>query len=137
MLLAKCPVVCDDKEKELEEKIDALRYNFLISEVNVRTRFFREKGKTKCHGCRINKAKMPHPPVDVGDVDLLQCGCKIQEALVEEVYVKLGLIGEDIAKEREGENGWKAISRPERERILKTLDLLGLDLSSLVELFQD
>jgi len=53
---------------------------------------------------------MPDPPVDASDVDLLQCGCKIQEALVEEVSVKLGLIGEDVAKEREGENGWKAIS---------------------------
>ena len=80
---------------------------------------------------------MPDPPVDASDVDLLQCGCKVQEALVEEVYVKLGLIGEDVAKEREGENGWKAISRPERERILKILDLLGLDLNNLVELIQD
>ena len=80
---------------------------------------------------------MPDPPVDVDDVDLLQCGCKVQEALVEEVYVKLGLIGEDVAKEREGENGWKAISRPERERILKILDLLRLDLNNLVELLQD
>ena len=80
---------------------------------------------------------MPDSSVDVDDVDLLQCGCKVQEALVEEVYVKLGLIGEDVAKERERENGWKAISRPERERILKILDLLGLDLNNLVELLQD
>ena len=80
---------------------------------------------------------MPDPPVDASDINLLQCGCKVQEALVEEVYVKLGLIGEDVAKERKGENGWKAISRPERERILKILDLLGLDLNSLVELIQD
>jgi len=80
---------------------------------------------------------MSDSPVDVDDVDLLQCGCKVQEALVEEVYVKLGLIGEDVAKEREGENGWKAISRPERERILKILDLLRLDLNNLVELLQD
>jgi len=69
---------------------------------------------------------MPDPPVDVGDVDLLQCGCKVQEALVEEVYVKLGLIGEDVVKEREGENGWKAISRPERERIWTSWDLVSI-----------
>ena len=80
---------------------------------------------------------MPDPPVDASDVDLLQCGCNVQEALVEEIYVTLGLIGEDVAKEREGENGWKAISRPERERILNILDLLGLDLNSLVGLIQD
>ena len=47
---------------------------------------------------------MPDPPVDVDDVDLLQCGCKVQEALMEEVQVKLGLIKKDVAKEREKEN---------------------------------
>ena len=80
---------------------------------------------------------MPDPPVDASDINLLQCGCKVQEALVEEVYVKLGLIEEDVVKGREGENEWKAISRPERERILKILNLLGLDLNNLVELLQD
>jgi hypothetical protein len=79
---------------------------------------------------------MPNPPVDEDDEGLLECGCKVEEALVEEVYLKLGIIGEDIAKEREGENGWKALGRPERERILKMLELLGLSLNDLVELIQ-
>ncbi len=43
MPLAKCPVVCDDKEKELEEKIDALRYNFLISEKSMLGLVFSER----------------------------------------------------------------------------------------------
>ena len=48
---------------------------------------------------------MPDPPVDVDDVDLLQCGCKMKEALMKKVYLKLDIIEKDIAKERDGENG--------------------------------
>lgn len=81
---------------------------------------------------------MPDPPVTEKDMGLLQCGCKVEEALVEEIYVKLGIIGKDIAEERKGEgSGWKALGRPERERILTVLDLLGLSIDSLLELVQD
>ena len=81
---------------------------------------------------------MPNPPITKDDLDLLECGCRIEEALVEEVYVKLGIIGKDIEKERKVEgSGWKALRRPERERILTVLDLLGLSIDSLLELVQD
>lgn len=81
---------------------------------------------------------MPVPPIDEGDVDFLECGCRIEEALVEQIYVKLGIIGNDIAEERKPEgSGWKALGRPERERILKLLEILGLSMGSLLELIQD
>ena len=84
---------------------------------------------------------MPNPPVTNDDLGLLECGCNIEEALVEEIYVRLGIIGKDIAEERKRDgseaSGWKALGRPERERILKILDLLGLGIDSLLELIQD
>lgn len=81
---------------------------------------------------------MPDPPVTEDDVELLECGCNIEEALVEEIYVRLGIIGKDVAEERKKEgSGWKALGRPERERVLKILELLGLDINSLLELVQD
>ena len=81
---------------------------------------------------------MPDPPVTPDDLDLLECGCNIEEALVEEIYVKLRIIGKDIAKERKKEgSGWKALGRPERERILKILEFLGLSIDNLLELVQD
>jgi hypothetical protein len=81
---------------------------------------------------------MPNPPVTEDDLGLLECGCKIEEALVEEIYIKLGIVGKDISEERKGEgSGWKALGRPERERILMMLDLLGLSINSLLELIQE
>ena len=81
---------------------------------------------------------MPEDPVDKNDSELLQCGCKIEEALVEEVFVRLGIIGKDVAEERKSEgNGWKALSRPERERQLILLSFFGHNLDSLLELLQD
>ena len=86
----------------------------------------------------MNRSKMPDPPVDEDDVDLLECGCKIEEAIVEEIYVKLGIIGQDVALERKAEgSGWKALGRPERERILQILEYLGLSINNLIELIQD
>ena len=81
---------------------------------------------------------MPNPPVNADDVDLLECGCKIEEALVEMIYVKLGIIGNDVAEEIKADgNGWKALGRPERERILKILDFLGRSINNLLKLIQD
>lgn len=81
---------------------------------------------------------MPVPPVTEKDLGLLECSCKIEEAVVEEIYVKLGIVRKDIAEERKSEgSGWKALGRPERERILTILDLLGLSIDSLLELVQD
>ena len=81
---------------------------------------------------------MPNPPVAEDDIGLFQCSCNIEDALVEEIYVRLRIIGKDIAEERkEDGSGWKAMGRPERERILKTLELLGLGIDSLLELIQD
>jgi len=51
-----------------------------------------------------------------------------------EIYMKLSLIEKDVVKKREGENGWKIISRSERERILKILNLLKFDLNNLIGL---
>jgi hypothetical protein len=106
--------------------------------INCRSEFFRKGGKSKCHGCRINNARMPNPPVSETDQDLLQCGCKIKEALVEIIYVKLGIVGQEISEDRKEEgSGWKALSRPERERILRLLELLGSDLNDLIKLIQE
>ena len=129
----------EDNEKALEEEKEALKYvPLLLFKVNLRARFFRAKGKRKCHGCRVNRSKMPDPPVDKDDVDLLECGCKIEEAIVEEIYVKLGIIGQDVALERKAEgSGWKALGRAERERILQILEYLGLSINNLIELIQD
>jgi hypothetical protein len=81
---------------------------------------------------------MPDPPVTEHDLDLLECGCKIEEALVEEIYVRLGIVGKGISEERKSEgSGWKALGRPERERILTMLGLLGLSINNLLELIQD
>jgi hypothetical protein len=80
---------------------------------------------------------MPIPEVSKKDVDLLQCGCKIKEALVEIIYVKLGIIEKDVSEQRKGEgSGWKALSRPERERILMLLELLGHEITDLIDLIQ-
>jgi hypothetical protein len=112
---------------------------FIKKEPNDSARFFRNGGKTKCHGCRINRSKMPEPAVTTKEQStLLQCGCKIKEAIVEEVFVKLGIIGDNISKEKKEEgSGWKALGRPERERILIILDMFGHDLNDLIELTQD
>jgi hypothetical protein len=82
---------------------------------------------------------MPVNPVTEEEQEtLLQCGCNVEEALVEEVYVRLGIIGEKVAEGRKQDGtGWKALSRPERERILRILELLGHDLNDLIELIQD
>jgi hypothetical protein len=69
---------------------------------------------------------MPDVPVKKGELDVLQCGCGIDGALLEMAYVKLGLLGEDVAKgkmENGEKTGWRAMPRPERER---TLGLLGM-----------
>jgi len=83
---------------------------------------------------------MPKEPVEENDMELLQCGCKKEEALFEEIYVRLGFIGEEIAKERkemyDEKSGWRAISRPERERTLKLLELLGISMDDLLGLVQ-
>jgi hypothetical protein len=81
---------------------------------------------------------MPDPPVTPDDLDLLECGCNIEEALVEEIYVRLRIIGKDVAEERKKEGSrWKALGRPERERILKILEFLGLGIDNLLELVQE
>ena len=82
---------------------------------------------------------MPNSPVTPDDLDLLECGCNIEEALVEEIYVRLRLIGKDIAEleKKKERSGWKALGRLERERILKLLEFLRLSIDSLLELIQD
>jgi len=77
---------------------------------------------------------MPNPPVDPNDIGLLECGCREDGALVEAIYVELGLIGREVAKRKSG-NGWKVLGRPERERILRIREMLGLGgLDGLLEL---
>ena len=59
--------------------------------------------------------------------------------MLEQVYIKLGLIEEDVAEQKraEGEkNGWKAMSRPKRERTLRLLELLGLSIDDTISLIQ-
>ena len=81
---------------------------------------------------------MPTLPVTSDDLNLLECGCNIKEALVEEIYVKLRLIEKDIAEKRKKEgSGWKALGRPEKEKILKLLEFLRLSIDNLLELVQD
>ena len=83
---------------------------------------------------------MPDEPVIQSDTDLLQCGCKKEEALLEEVFIQLGFIGKEVAEDRKAlgeKSGWKALRRPERERTLKLLDRFGLGIDDLLELIQD
>ena len=75
---------------------------------------------------------MPNPPVDTNDTGLLECGCGEEGALVEAIYVELRIIELEVAKEQLG-SGWKALSRPERERIMRMLEMLGLGLDSLLD----
>jgi hypothetical protein len=78
---------------------------------------------------------MPVPAIDPEDTELLECGCNRKEALVEAIYVELGIIGKEIAEKRKSEgNGWKALGKPERQRILMLLDKLGKSSESLLEL---
>jgi hypothetical protein len=83
---------------------------------------------------------MPLEPVALDDETLLQCGCNREEALVEEIYVSLGIIGEEAVAQRKDEgmetNGWKAMGRPERTRVARILEMLGLSTDNLVELIQ-
>ena len=92
----------------------------------------------KCHECKVNRSKMSDSLVDEDDMNLLECGCKIEEAIVEEIYVKLGIIEQNVVLERKAEgSGWKVLRRPERERILQVLKYLELSINSLIELIQD
>ena len=92
----------------------------------------------KCHECKVNRSKMSDSLVDEDDMNLLECGCKIEEAIVEEIYVKLGIIEQNVVLERKAEgSGWKVLRRPERERNLQVLKYLGLSINSLIELIQD
>ncbi len=84
---------------------------------------------------------MPDEPITADDEDLLDCGCKKEEALIEEIYVNLGIIGKDVVEERKNEgrdtSRWKAMGRPERERVLKMLEMLGHSPDDLLELVQE
>jgi len=56
---------------------------------------------------------MPDPPITKDDLKLLKCGYKIEEALVEEIYIKLEIIRNDIMEERESKRSReKALGRP-------------------------
>ena len=131
----------ETEQSILKQKREELEYIHLVIETDIRARFFRDGGTSKCHGCRINGSKMPDEPVRDDEIELLKCGCKKEDALLEEIYVKLAFIGKDVAKERKmkynEKSGWKAISRPERERTLKLLDLLGIGMNDLLSLVQD
>ena len=70
----------------------------------------------------------------------LQCGCTVEEALLEMVWVKLGIVGDDAAeaKKAEGEkSGWRCLSKPERERLLHALALFGHNVDDAIMLLQD
>ena len=56
---------------------------------------------------------MPDPPITKDDLKLLKCGYKIEEALVEENYIKLEIIRNNIIEERESKRSReKALGRP-------------------------
>jgi hypothetical protein len=81
---------------------------------------------------------MPTHEVTEEDIDLLKCSCKTEEALVKLIYIKLGIIEKDVAEQRRGKGSrWKALDRPERERILMLLELLGHDVTDLIDLIQE
>ena len=84
---------------------------------------------------------MPVEPVTADDDIILDCGCRKDEALVEEIYVSLGIVGKEVIEERKEEgretSGWKAMGRPERERVIKILEMLGHSLDDLLELVQE
>lgn len=80
---------------------------------------------------------MPKPAVRDDEKHLLKCGCMKEEALLEEIYVRLGFAGSEIASQHPGENGWKVLSRPERWRIMQLLERLGVGMDDLLLLIQD
>lgn len=83
---------------------------------------------------------MPDVPVTEEELkDILQCGCDIKGALLEMVFVKLGIIGKDVAKEKlAGERvGWRCLSRGERERHLKWAELQGQDIDDIIMQIQE
>jgi hypothetical protein len=84
---------------------------------------------------------MPIEPVTAEDDDVLDCGCSKEQALIEEIYVSLGIVGKEVANERKEEgkdsSGWKAMGRPERERVMKILEMLGHSVDDLLELVQE
>ena len=101
MSLKKCFMIFENKKKKLKKKIDTLRYNFFhFWEVNIKTRFFREKRKFKYHECRINRTKIFDFLVDVNDIDFLEYDYKVQETLMKKIYMKLNVIEKDIMKKR-------------------------------------
>jgi hypothetical protein len=84
---------------------------------------------------------MPEEPITAADKGLLDCGCKKEEALIEEIYVSLGIIGPEVVEQKKDDgksaSGWKSMGRPERERVLKMLEMLGHSLDDLLELVQE
>jgi hypothetical protein len=83
---------------------------------------------------------MPLEPVALDDETLLQCGCNLEEDFVEEIYVSLGIIVEEVVAHRKDEGresiGWKAMGRPERTRVTRILEMMGLSSGGLVGLIQ-
>ena len=88
----------------------------------------------KCWGCRVNGLKMPLEPVGEDETELLDCGCKKSGALIELIYVKLGLVGLEPYKEKG--QGWKMRGRPERERLEEIMNRIGTGIDDLLELLQ-
>jgi len=88
----------------------------------------------KCWGCRINGLKMPLEPVGKDETELLDCGCEKSGALIELIYVKLGIVGPE-PYEKKGQ-GWKMMGRPERERLEEIMRMIGAGTDDLLELLQ-
>jgi len=55
-------------------------------------------------------------------------------ALIELIYVKLGLVGLEPYKEKG--QGWKMRGRPERERLEEIMNRIGTGIDDLLELLQ-
>jgi len=64
---------------------------------------------------------------------LLDRGCKEEEAFVEAAFVELVLCGKEVAQGREG-SGWKTLSRPVKEMLLRFLEMGGKDLDYILEM---
>ena len=74
-------------------------------------------------------------PVSPQDAQCLECGRDIEEVLVEAIYVELGIIEREVVDTKDN-SGWKALGKPERERILRILEMLGHGINDLLELLE-
>jgi hypothetical protein len=78
--------------------------------------------KAKCHGCRTGGLEMPGTDDDNEDdaMEVLDCGCTVELAMLEACVLKLGII------HKGGRKGHITLGRAHRDHIWAILEKVGL-----------